>query len=117
LAIARGEKLYRRNQLHFQTQKEDVMNGMPATLSYLLITWGTITAVLLALVIYGNTLSIREDDEIYLNRAEDHMMAAEQRVLITKMDRLKRVIMVLASVSGILLIASAGLWAWIGFHS
>jgi hypothetical protein len=101
----------------FQTQKEDVMNGMPATLSYLLITWGTITAVLLALVIYGNTLSIREDDEIYLNRAEDHMMAAEQRVLITKMDRLKRVIMVLASVSGILLIASAGLWAWIGFHS
>jgi hypothetical protein len=105
------------NQLHFQTQKEGVMNGMPATLSYLLITWGTITAVLLALVIYGNTLSIREDDEIYLNRAEDHMMAAEQRVLITKMDRLKRVIMVLASVSGILLIASAGLWAWIGFHS
>jgi hypothetical protein len=93
------------------------MNGMPATLSYLLITWGTITAVLLALVIYGNTLSIREDDEIYLNRTEDHMMAAEQRVLITKMDRFKRVIMVLASVSGILLIASAGLWAWIGFHS
>jgi len=93
------------------------MNGMPATLSYLLITWGTITAVLLALVIYGNTLSIREDDEIYLNRTEDHMMAAEQRVLITKMDRLMRVIMVLASVSGILLIASAGLWAWIGFHS
>lgn len=93
------------------------MTGMPATLSYLLITWGTITAVLLVLVIYGNTLSIREDDEIYLNRAEDHMMAAEQRVLISKMDRLKRVIMVLASVSGILLIASAGLWAWIGLHS
>jgi hypothetical protein len=96
---------------------EDVMNGMPATLSYLLITWGTITAVLLVLVIYGNTLSIREDDEIYLNRAEDRIMAAEQRVLITKMDRLKRVIAVLASASGILLIASAGVWAWIGFHS
>jgi hypothetical protein len=93
------------------------MIGMPTTLSYLLITWGTITAVLLVLVIYGNTLSIREDDEIYLNRAEDHMMAAEQRVLISKMDRLKRVITVLASVSGILLIASAGVWAWIGFHS
>jgi hypothetical protein len=36
---------------------------------------------------------------------------------MTKMDRLKRVITVLASVSGILLIASAGLWVWIGFHS
>jgi hypothetical protein len=101
----------------FELKKEDVMTGMPATLSYLLISWGAITAVLLVLMIYGNTLSIREDDEIYLNRAEDHMMAAEQRVLITKMDRLKRVITVLASVSGILLIVSAGLWAWIGFHS
>jgi hypothetical protein len=38
------------------------------------------------LVRYGNTLSIREDDEIYLNRAEDRIMAAEQKVLITKMD-------------------------------
>ena len=93
------------------------MTEMPTTLSYLLITWGTTTAALLVLVIYGNTLSIREDDEIYLNRAEDRMMAAEQRVLITKMNRLKQVITVLASVSGILLIASAGLWAWIGFHS
>ena len=93
------------------------MTGMPATLSYLLIVWGTITGALVVLVIYGNTLSIREDDEIYLDRAEDHMMAAEQRALITKMNRLKRVITVLASVSGILLIASAGLWAWIGFHS
>lgn len=92
------------------------MNGMPATLSYLLITWGTITAVLLVLVIYGNTLSIREDDEIYLNRTEDHMMADEQRVLIAKMNRLKRVITVLASASGILLVASASLWAWIGFQ-
>ena len=90
---------------------------MPATLFYLLIAWGTVTAVLLVLVIYGNTLSIREDDELYLNRAEDHMMAGEQRVLIAKMDRLKRVIMVLVSVSGVLLVASAGLWAWIGFHS
>jgi hypothetical protein len=62
-------------------------------------------------------LSIREDDKIYLKGAEDHMMAAEQKVLITKMDRLKRVITILASVSGILLIASTGLWALIGFHS
>jgi len=92
------------------------MKGMPTTLSYLLITWGTITAVLLVLVVYGNTLSIREDDEIYLNRLEDHMMADEQRALITRMNRLKRFITVLAFVSGILLIASAGVWAWIGFH-
>ena len=44
------------------------------------------------------------------------MMAGEQRVLIAKMDQLKRVIVVLAILSGILLVASAGLWAWIGLY-
>ena len=51
------------------------MGGIPTTLAYLLITWGAITAVLVALVIYGNTLSIRENEEIYLNQEEEKMMA------------------------------------------
>jgi hypothetical protein len=92
------------------------MGGVPIPLAYLFMSWGAITAVLLILVIYGNTLSIREDDELYLNKSEDLMMAGEQRVLIAKMDSLKRVIIVLAVASGILLVASAGLWAWIGLY-
>jgi hypothetical protein len=45
------------------------------------------------------------------------MMAAEQKALVAKMDRLKRVIVILAVFSGILLLVSAGVWVWIGFHS
>lgn len=92
------------------------MGGVPTPLAYLLLCWGAITAVLLVLVIYGNTLSMREDTELYLNKAEDHMMASVQKVLIAKMDRLKRVIIILAVFSGILLLVSAGVWTWIGFH-
>lgn len=33
--------------------------------------WGAITAVLTILVIYGNTLSLREDTELYLSRTEE----------------------------------------------
>ncbi len=80
------------------------------------MSWGGITAVLIVLLIYGNTLSIREDDELYLNKAESHMMASEQRTLIAKMDQLKRVIIALAALSMILLLASAGVWVWIGLH-
>jgi hypothetical protein len=66
----------------------------------------------------GNTLSIREDTELYLNKAEDEMMAAEPKVLVAKtMQRLKRVIVILSAFSGILLLASAGVWVWIGFHT
>ena len=92
------------------------MGGIPSTLSYLLMTWGAITAVLVVLVIYGNTLSTREDDEIYLNKAEETMMATEQRVLIGKMNRLAGVIRVLAVMSGLFLLASAGVWVWIGLY-
>lgn len=88
-----------------------------AWLTYLLVSWGAVTVVLLGLVIYGNTLSTREDDELYLNQAEQVMMASEQKVLINKMHSLLRVIIGLAVVSGVLFVATAGVWVWIGFHS
>jgi hypothetical protein len=68
------------------------------------------------LVIYGNALSTREDDELYLNRSEEVMMASEQKLLISKMSRLARVITVLAVMAGMFLLASAGIWVWIGLY-
>jgi hypothetical protein len=92
------------------------MGGIPQALAYLLIIWGAITAVLVVLIIYGNTLSTREDDEIYLNKIEEGMMGADQRVLISKMGRLARVITVLAVLSGTFLLVSVGVWVWIGLY-
>jgi hypothetical protein len=86
-------------------------------LEYLLSSWIAVTAILMVLVIYGNTLSTREDDELYLNRAEQVMMAAEQNVLIGKMNRLARVIVGFAILSGLLFAATAGVWVWIGLNS
>jgi len=88
------------------------MTGISAPLSYLLIACGLTTAVLVILVIYGDMLATREDDQIYLNKAEQTMMASEQQVLIGKMDRLKKVIMFLAVTAGVLVVASASLWLW-----
>jgi hypothetical protein len=81
----------------------------------LLISWSGVTAVLIVLVIYGNTLSMKEDDELYLNRAEQTMMASQQQTLIAKMRRLSRIITGLAVGSGILLLTSAAVWVWIGW--
>lgn len=86
-----------------------------SALTYLLIISGAITAVLVVLVIYGNTLDSREDDEIYLNKTEENM-AGDQRALIGKMNRLARVITVVAVVAGIFLLASAGVWVYIGLY-
>lgn len=81
---------------------------------YLLTSWIAVTGILIVLVIYGNALSIREDDELYLNQAEQVMMAAEQNVLIGKMHRLAHIIVGFAILSGLLFVAMAGFWAWIG---
>jgi hypothetical protein len=69
------------------------------------------------MVIYRATLSSREDDQIFLNKAEDNMMASEQRELISRLDRLSRPIITLATLSGVLLVASAGLWLWNGLKN
>ncbi len=60
------------------------MKEIPAPLAYLLVTWGVVTGLLVIMVIYRATLSSREDDQIFLNKAEDNMMASEQRVVIDR---------------------------------
>ena len=87
-----------------------------STLTYLLMISGAITAVLVVLVIYGNALDSREDEEIYVNKREENMMGGEQRALVGKMNRLARLITVVAVVAGIFLLASAGVWVYIGLY-
>jgi hypothetical protein len=41
-------------------------------------------------------------------------MGGQQKVLVAKMERLKKLIFVLAVFSGILLLTSATIWAYIG---
>jgi len=44
------------------------------------------------------------------------MMAGEQPALISRMNRLARVITIVASIAGVSLLASAGVWAYIGLY-
>ena len=90
------------------------MGVVPSPLAILLMAWGAVTAVLIVLVIYGNTLDIHEDEEIYINKKEEALMGGGQKALIAKMERLKKVIFSLAVVSGILLLASGTIWVYIG---
>jgi hypothetical protein len=92
------------------------MSGMTSTLNYLVMAAGVASVVLVALVIYGNALDTREDEEIYVNKTEEKMMASDQPVLIRKMNRLARVITAVAITTGMVWLASAGVWVWIGLY-
>ena len=93
------------------------MGDISGPLAYLLLSWGLITAALVALLVYRATLSSKEDDQLYLNKAEISMMGSDQAVVITRLNSLGKPILTHAILSGILLLASASLWVWIGFNN
>lgn len=88
----------------------------PIALTYLLISWGVITCLLVILLIYRGTLSSKEDDQIFIDAAEQHH-AQEQQAIIARMTQLLKPIIALAVLSGLLLLASAGIWIWHGLKN
>lgn len=90
------------------------MNNLSSALHYLLIFSGVAMAVLVTLVVYGNVLDSREDEEIYLNKTAEVMMAGEQPALILKMNGLARTIKVVTVITGASLLACAGIWVYVG---
>ena len=81
---------------------------------YLLIVWGIITGVFLVLLIWRSLLESHEDDQIFIDSAQDHM-AREQRELVAKINTLSRPIMTSGIAAGGLLLVIAGLWVYQGF--
>jgi hypothetical protein len=53
----------------------------------LIAVWVALTLGLIVLLIYRGTLTMHEDDQLFLDSAEDHMQK-EQEELLSKMNRL-----------------------------
>jgi hypothetical protein len=92
------------------------MTSFQDTLMLLLVVWGVVTAVLVVMLIYRSTLSTREEDQIFLGGGEE-AMAAEQRVLVARIEKLSRPIRALMVASGALLAITAGVWLWQVFRN
>ena len=89
------------------------MEPTPLTgpLLYLLIAWGVVTAIFLVLLLRRSLLASHEDDQIFLDAAQEHM-AREQRELVAKINALSKPIMGLGILAGVLLLALAGMWLY-----
>jgi uncharacterized membrane protein YjfL (UPF0719 family) len=77
----------------------------------LLIIWGTLTVVLILLLIYRGTLNMHEDDQLFLDPAQSHM-AKEQEALLTRMHRLQPWVRLFGTCSALLIMVIAGLFVY-----
>jgi hypothetical protein len=83
------------------------------SLVWLLVVWGVLTTALVILLIYRSTLSMHEDDQLFLGESEAHMQA-EQTDLLKRMDRLNPFVRWLGAASGLLILVIAGLAVYDG---
>lgn len=95
------------------SDSESVLAG---PMLYLLIVWGVVTAIFLVLVAWRSVLSSHEDDQIFLDAAEEHM-AREQRELVKKINSLSRPLLASGITSGVLLLLIAGIFVYHGLKN
>jgi predicted RND superfamily exporter protein len=92
------------------------MEGLNSTIMGILLVWGVVTAILVALVVYRGTIEIREDDQIFLGSSGSGQ-AREQQEIISKVEKLAMPIKLLTISSVILLLIAGGAKLYEGFQS
>jgi hypothetical protein len=82
----------------------------------LAIAWGVFTIGLILLLIYRSTLTMHEDDQLFLDDANSHMQQ-EQTELLVKVNRLTLPVWVFGAGSGVLLLVLAGMFIYQGLNN
>jgi hypothetical protein len=95
---------------------ESVESVLQGPILYLLIVWGVVTAIFLALVAWRSVLTSHEDDQIFLDSSED-LMAKEQKELVSKINSLSKPILTSGITSGVLLLLIAGIFVYHGLKN
>ena len=84
-------------------------------LMILWVSWGALTTLLVLLLIYRSTLTMHEDDQLFLDDSSMHMQE-EQLALQRRMGKIQPFLRVLGVASGLLIVVIAGLWIWQGIN-
>jgi uncharacterized membrane protein SpoIIM required for sporulation len=88
---------------------------MMSILMWPLAVWGVLTAVLVILLIYRSTLTMQEDDQLFLGESESHM-EKEQIEIMAKVNKITPVVKWLGAASGVLILVMAGLLVYQGLQ-
>ncbi len=85
-------------------------------LVWMLTVWGVLTGVLVILLIYRGTLTMQEDDQLFLDDTKSQMQQ-DQAELIAKVNKINPFVKVLGAASGIMFLVMAGMFIYQGLNN
>ena len=80
-------------------------------MTMLIIVWAVLTVALIIVLIYRSTLSMHEDDQLFLDDSTSNLRA-EQEQLMVKMKKVQPLVKILGAASGLLILVIAGMAIW-----
>jgi hypothetical protein len=80
-------------------------------MTMLLIAWACLTAVLVVLLIYRSTLTMHEDDQLFLSDAEAQLQS-DQNENNRRIAKITPYVRGLGAISAVLILAIAALWIY-----
>jgi uncharacterized membrane-anchored protein YhcB (DUF1043 family) len=85
-------------------------------LVWMLTLWGVLTGVLVVLLIYRSTLTMQEDEQLFLDDTKS-ALEEEQRELIAKVNKLTPFVKILGAASGLMFLVIAGMFIYQGLNN
>jgi uncharacterized membrane-anchored protein YhcB (DUF1043 family) len=85
-------------------------------LVWMLTLWGVLTGVLVVLLIYRSTLTMQEDDQLFLDDTKS-ALEEEQRELLAKVNKLTPFVKILGAASGLMFLVIAGMFIYQGLNN
>jgi len=82
---------------------------------YLWIVWAGVLAILLILLAYRGTLTRYEEDQLFLDEAEDHQKR-EQNELLAKVNKITPFVRIAMGATGVLSACILGIYIWDAVH-
>jgi hypothetical protein len=79
-----------------------------STMMILLIAWAGLTTILILLLIYRSTLTLHEDDQIFLSDSDSHLQREQEEIAI-KVNRITPFVRLLGAASTLLILFIGGL--------
>lgn len=85
-------------------------------MGWMATVWGVLTGVLVILLIYRSTLTMQEDDQLFLDDTKS-AMELEQQELMKKVNQLNPFVKVLGAASGLMFLVLAGMFIYQGLQN